>query len=30
MVEQWGRMGRELDDYRGAINSKTPTRMKAN
>ena len=28
-VEQWGRMGRVLDDYLGAINDKTPTRIKA-
>jgi hypothetical protein len=28
-VEQWGRMGRVLDDYLGAINDKTPTRTKA-
>jgi hypothetical protein len=28
-VEQWGRMGRGLDDYQRAINRKTPTAMKA-
>ena len=28
-VEQWGRMGRVLDDYQGAINDKTPVRIKA-